>query len=304
MKILVTGSTGLVGTALVSELLRDGHTVCRLLRRESALAGAPDKSVPMPWDPATGELGKEAAGADAVVNLAGASIVSGRWNEVNKRLFVSSRVEMTRKLVAAIGKLRPPPRALLSASAVGYYGSRGDEVLTEESAPGDDFPAFLAKGWEAAALEAEAAGIRVVRLRIGVVLSKKGGALARMLKPFRLGIGGRLGSGQQWMSWVTVQDVLGAIQFALRTAELKGAANVVAPQPARNTDFTRALAKTLHRPAIFPVPAFVLRLAAGEMADAILLASQRAIPKRLQDAGYRFRHPELAEALPAVLAGA
>lgn len=301
MKILVTGSTGLVGTALVSELLRSGHTVCRLLRRESALSGVPDKSIPVPWDPATGELGEGAAGADAVVNLAGASIVSGRWNEINKRLFVASRVETTRKLIVAIRKLNPPPRALLSASAVGYYGSRGDELLTEESAPGDDFPAFLAKGWEAAALEAEAAGIRVVRLRIGVVLSKKGGALPRMLLPFRLGLGGRLGSGRQWMSWVTVEDVVGAIQFALRNAEVRGAVNVVAPQPVRNADFTRALAKALHRPAIFPVPAFALRLAAGEMADAILLASQRAEPKKLKDRGYRFLHSDLGSALDAVL---
>ena len=301
MKILVTGSSGLVGTALVAELTRAGHTVCRLLRPESASQPGPTKGIPVRWNPATGELEGTAAGADAVVNLAGASIASGRWNEGRKRLLATSRVDATRQLVAAMGKLNPRPRTFISASAIGYYGNRDDESLTEESAPGNDFLTELCVAWEAEAAKAREHGLRVAQLRFGIVLAKQGGALAKMLLPFRLGAGGRIGSGRQWMSWVTLEDVVAVIRFALENSAVNGAFNAVAPQPVRNADFTRILAKALHRPAIFPAPAFALRLALGEMADALLLSSQRVVPKKLEQAGYRFLHPELAGALAAVL---
>ena len=301
MKILVTGSSGLVGTALVAELTRAGHTVCRLLRPESTSAPGPTKGIPVRWNPATGELEGTAAGADAVVNLAGASIASGRWNEGRKRLLATSRVDATRQFVAAMGKLNPRPRTFISASAIGYYGSRGDESLTEESAPGNDFLAGLCVAWEAEAAKAREHGLRVAQLRFGIILAKHGGALAKMLLPFRLGAGGRVGSGRQWMSWVALEDVVAMIRFALENSAVSGAFNAVAPQPVRNVEFTRVLARALHRPAIFPAPPFALRLALGEMADALLLSSQRVVPRKVEQAGYRFVHPELAGALAAVL---
>ena len=301
MKILVTGSTGLVGTALAAELTRAGHTVCRLLRPESERGTSAAKTVPVRWNPATGELEETPAGAEAVVNLAGASIAAGRWTEERKQLLMTSRVDTTRRLVAAVGKLSPRPRVFLSASAIGYYGSRGDEELTEESAPGKDFLAGLAVAWEAEAAKAREHGMRVVQLRIGIVLAKHGGALPKMLLPFRLGAGGRLGSGRQWMSWVTRGDVVAMIRFALENAAVSGAVNAVAPQPVRNAEFTRILAKALHRPAIFPAPAFALRLALGEMADALLLSSQRVAPRKLEQSGYRFLHVNLLAALADIL---
>src|SRR3989442_6898646 len=257
MKILVTGSSGLVGMALVDELARAGHTVCRLLRPESPSGVGATKSVPLRWNRATGELEGAAAGADAVVNLAGASIAGGRWTAARKKLLATSRVDATRQLVTAAGRLAPPPKVLVSASAVGYYGSRGDEELTEESASGNDFLAGVCRPWEPEAAKAERHGMRVVQLRFGIILAKQGGALQKMLPPFRMGVGGRLGSGQQWMSWVSLADVVRVIQFALEgvavrgqvnVAPVRGALNVVAPQPVRNVEFTRALAKALRRP--------------------------------------------------------
>lgn len=300
MKILVTGSTGLVGTALVSALLREGHAVRRLLRPESKspLAGG---GIPVRWNLATGELEGAAAGTDAVVNLAGASIASGRWSEKRKALLRTSRVGATRQLVASLARLDPPPRVLISASAIGYYGNRGNELLDEESAPGDDFLGKLCVEWEAEAAKAEATGMRVVHMRFGIIMAKHGGALQKMLPPFRLGAGGRLGSGQQWMSWVMLEDIVSMIRFSLENDSLRGPMNAVAPQPARNLDFTRALARALHRPAIFPAPAIALRLALGEMADALLLSSQRVLPQKLEKFGYRFLHSDLASALAAVL---
>jgi uncharacterized protein (TIGR01777 family) len=303
MKILVTGSTGLVGTALVSTLAGAGHTVCRLLRPESAARGGAKDGFDVPWNPATGELGGAAVGADAVVNLAGASIAGGRWTAERKALLRSSRVDTTRALVTALAKMNARPRVLVSASAIGYYGSRGDESLTEESAAGKDFLASLAQEWESEAVKAEALGIRVVRARFGIILARHGGALAKMLLPFKLGVGGRIGSGQQWMSWVTLEDVAGILRFALENRAVPGAVNVVAPGALRNAEFTKELARALHRPALFPAPAFALRLMLGEMADALLLSSQRVVPRKLQQLGYRFLHPDLAVALAAVLSG-
>jgi uncharacterized protein (TIGR01777 family) len=301
MKILVTGATGLVGTALVEALAGDGHTVCRLMRPHGEKR-EPGSGFDVAWDPATGELGGAAVGPDAVINLAGASIAGGRWTEKRKQLLRSSRVDTTRALVDAISRMSTRPRVLLSASAVGYYGRRGDGILTEESGPGNDFLANLAAEWEAEARKAEALGIRVVLLRFGIVLAKQGGALPQMMLPFRFGAGGRLGSGQQWISWITIEDAIQIIQLALKNETVTGPLNVVAPQPVTNAEFTKSLAKAMHRPAIFPAPAIALRLALGqEMADALLLGSQRAVPQRLDQLGYRFLYSALPDALSAVL---
>lgn len=302
MKILITGSTGLVGTALIGGLQRAGHTVCRLVRPGTlveALRGA--DAFDVKWDPATGELGGAAVGADAVVNLGGASIAEGRWTVARKELLRTSRVESTRALVNALTKMAARPRVLVSASAIGYYGDRGDEVLREDSSAGKDLLADIAKEWEAEASKAEVLGIRVVTTRTGVVLAKQGGALPKMARPFRLGVGGKIGSGRQWMSWVSLQDVVAIVCFALENGAVRGPINVVSPQPVRNAEFTAALAKALHRPALFPAPAFALRLAVGEMADALLLSSQRVLPAQLEKLGYRFVHANLQEALAAVL---
>jgi len=303
MKILVTGSTGLVGTALVGALAGAGHTMCRLIRPESAARGGGRDGFDVPWNPATEELGGAAVGADAVVNLAGASIAGGRWTAERKALLRSSRVDTTRSMVTALAKMSARPRVLVSASAIGYYGSRGDELLTEESAAGADFLAGLAREWEAEAVKAESLGIRVVRSRFGIILARHGGALGKMLLPFKLGAGGRVGSGQQWMSWVTLDDVVGILRFALENRAVQGAVNVVAPSTLRNAEFTKELARAVHRPALVPAPASALRLALGEMADALLLASQRVVPQRLQQLGYRFAHSDLAAAFAAVLPG-
>jgi uncharacterized protein len=302
MKILVTGSTGLVGNALVSALAKDGHTVCRLMRPESAVAGGTKDGFNVAWNPATGELGGAAVGADAVVNLAGASIAGGRWTAERKALLRTSRIDTTRALVTALAKMNARPRVLVSASAIGIYGNRGDELLTEESKAGSDFLAGLAQEWEAEALKAEALGIRVMLARFGIILAREGGALAKMLLPFKLAVGGKLGSGQQWMSWVTLEDVVEILRMAVEKADARGAVNVVAPQPVRNAEFTKVLAKSLHRPALFPAPAFALRLVLGEMADALLLSSQHVAPQRLEQSGYQFLHADLASAMAAMLA--
>jgi uncharacterized protein (TIGR01777 family) len=304
MKILVTGSSGLVGTALVKALGRDGHMLCRLVRPESRMSSEVKDGFNVAWNPATGELGGAAVGADAVVNLAGASIAGGRWTTEGKAVLRASRIDTTRALVEALARMNARPSVLVSASAIGIYGDRGDELLTEESGAGTDFLAGLAREWEAEALKAEALGIRVVLARFGIILAQEGGALAKMLLPFKLGAGGRLGSGQQWMSWVTLEDVVGILRMAIEKVAVRGAVNVVAPQPVKNAEFTKVLAKALHRPALFPAPAFALRLALGEMADALLLSSQRVAPQKLQQAGFRFAHADLTTAIGAVLSAA
>jgi len=297
MKILVTGSSGLVGTALVRALARAGHTVCRLVRPQSAGGEGAKEGFAVAWNPATGELGGAGVGADAVVNLAGASIAGGRWSTHRKELLRASRIDTTRALVNALAKMNARPSVLASASAIGYYGDRGDETLTEDSKPGTDFLAGLAQEWEAEAMKAEALGIRVALARFGIILAREGGALPKMLTPFKLGAGGRLGSGKQWMSWVTLEDVVGGVRFAIENPAVRGAINVVAPQPLQNAEFTKVLAKALHRPALFPAPVFALRLALGEMADALLLSSLRVAPQMLDKLGYRFLHSDLSAAL-------
>jgi len=311
MKILVAGSSGLVGTALGSTLARAGHTVCRLVRPQSASGEGPKEGFAVAWNPATGELGGAGVGADAVVNLAGASIAGGRWTAERKALLGTSRIDTTRALVGALAKMNARPSVLVSASAIGIYGDRGDETLTEESKPGTGFLEDLAKEWESEALKAEALGIRVVLARFGIILAREGGALAKMLTPFKLGLGGRLGSGKQWMSWVTLEDVVAILRFAIENATargamnvapVRGAINIVSPQPLQNAEFTKELAKAVHRPALFPAPALALRLALGEMADALLLSSQRVTPQALEKLGYQFLHADLTSALTAVLA--
>ena len=302
MKILLTGSTGLVGTALVSALKQAGHTVCRLVRpsTDTAVIRGID-GFDVKWNPATGELGAAAVGADAVVNLAGASIAGGRWTAARKELLRSSRVDTTRALVSALARMAARPRVLVSASAIGFYGNRGDELLSEQSEPGNDFLSGVAKEWETEASKAEALGIRVVLARFGVILARHGGALPQMMRPFQFGGGGRIGSGQQWMSWVTLDDVVAILGFALENGAVRGPVNVVSPQPLRNAEFTKVLARAMHRPALFPAPAFALRLILGEMADALLLSSQRVLPAQLEQLSYRFVHTALPEALAAML---
>jgi uncharacterized protein (TIGR01777 family) len=329
MKVVIAGSSGLVGTALTDSLVRDGHTVVRLVRagpkkentkssgkqlqKESGRSGQKSDVggiVSVAWNPNTCDLEGEPfgadqdklEGADAAVNLAGASIAGESWSEERKALLRSSRVHITRELVCSLEKLEDGPKALVSASAIGYYGNRGDEVLTEESKPGSDFLARVTQEWEAEAVKAEALGMRVARLRFGIILAKQGGALPQMMGPFKFGAGGRIGSGQQWVSWITLADTVAVIRKVLENRAVSGAVNVVAPQPVRNADFARALGRAMHRPAIFPTPAFVLKFALGEMAEALLLASQRVAPARLEQLGHRFALRDLDSALASVLA--
>lgn len=289
MRILISGATGFIGSALVRSLEKDGHEVVALSRR----AGRATVS----WDPAARSI--DAAGlegVDAAVHLAGESLAE-RWTEEKKRGIRESRVRGTKLLAETLAGLQTRPGVLVSASGVGYYGDRDDEVLTEESGAGSDFLAEVCREWEGATRPAADAGIRVVPMRFGLVLAADGGALDRMLPPFRLGLGARLGSGRQWMSWIALDDLVGAIRWAVEQETLRGAANAVSPNPVTNTEFTRTLARVLRRPAPFVAPALALRLAFGEMAKATLLASQRAVPARLLESGFRFGYPDLEGAL-------
>jgi uncharacterized protein (TIGR01777 family) len=297
--VAMTGASGLIGSALSRRLTAEGHRLTRLVRRR---AGTGEIS----WDPDAAYLRAESLdGVDAVVHLAGEN-VGVRWTAARKARIRNSRVQGTSLLSETLARMRRRPAVLISASAIGIYGDRGDEIVTENTLPVDaslDFLARLGREWEAAADPARAAGIRVVHPRFGLVLSPAGGALKKMLLPFRLGLGGRLGSGAQWMSWISIHDTVGAILHALMTESFSGAVNLVAPEPVRNRDFTRILGQVLSRPTPFPVPAVALRLALGEMASATLLASSRVLPKRLLASGYRFEHPDLETGLRAVLQG-
>jgi len=293
LRVALSGSTGLVGSALASFLTTGAHTVHPLVRR-APRPGTREIGL----DPATDRTDASGlAQCDAVVHLAGESIAAGRWTAAKKRRIRDSRVEGTRRLCEALAALPRPPRVLVSASAIGFYGERGDERLDEESMPGEGFLSDTCRSWEAATEPAEQAGIRVVRLRLGVVLAAGGGALARMLGAFSCGIGGRVGGGRQWMSWIALDDVVGAIHFVLFEPTLTGPVNLVAPEAARNAAFTETLARVLRRPAVLPLPAPLVRAALGEMGQDLLLASTRVEPRKLAAAGFRFAHPSLENAL-------
>lgn len=296
MNILVSGSRGLVGSALVPALEAGGHTVRRLVR-------GPAEDVDVSWDP-DGETIDAAAlpGTEAVVHLAGEGIAQRRWSEEQKARIRDSRVRGTTLLAEALADLATPPRVLVSGSAVGYYGDRGDETLTEDSPPGDDFLAEVCRQWEAATDPAERVGVRVVHIRTGIVLAAGGGSLQRQFQLFRLGLGGRLGTGRQYLSWIALDDGVGAICHLLETATARGAHNLTSPQPVTNAELTRTLARVLRRPAVIPVPAVALDIALGKgLARSLALASQRVLPDRLMASGYEFRHPDLESALRDLL---
>jgi len=303
MHVLMSGASGLLGTEIGQSLVAEGTAVTRLARAHTTGAdpgaGTSTRKDQIVWEP--GKPLTLPSAFDAVIHLAGESVV-GRWTATKKARIRVSRVLGTRTLAEAIARMEPQPRVLVTASAIGFYGDRGDEVLNEKSAPGTGFLAEVSREWEAASEPVERAGVRVVRIRIGVVLSRHGGALGRMLLPFRLGLGGRLGSGKQWMSWIHVDDIVGAVQHVLRNETVGGPVNLVAPNPVTNAVFTKALGNALSRPTILPAPAFALRLALGGMADEALLASQRVLPERLLAGGYEFRFRELGEALENLLA--
>jgi len=297
MRVIVTGSTGLVGSALIKSLLADGHGVTRLVRGGAQGFRAPGTAA-VHWNPERGEIDAAALeGHDGAVHLAGEPIAEGRWDEGKKRRILESRVKGTRLLSEALAGLGAKPRVLVSASATGFYGDRGDEVLREESASGEDFLSEVCREWEKATLAASQAGVRVVHLRIGVVLSGEGGALPKMVTPFKFGLGGKLGSGRQYMSWIALEDLVGVIRRALEDESLRGPVNAVAPGAVTNEEFTKALGRVLGRPTFMAVPAFAARLAFGEVADAVLLAGARVEPARLKEAGYRFRYPDIESAL-------
>jgi len=297
MKVLISGATGLIGSSLETRLSGQGMQVIRLARAKAA--DAPSQIL---WNPVARILDmKSLEGLDAVVHLAGDPIAQGRWNPEKKARIRDSRVKGTRFLAESLAGLANPPKVLACASAIGIYGNRSEDLLTEESRPGTGFLAEVGQEWEKACEPAAQREIRVVNLRFGVVLSPKGGALPMMLPPFRLGLGGILGTGRQWMSWISIEDVTGAIQHALNDSGIRGPVNVVSPNPVTNREFTQTLGRVLRRPTVFPVPAFAVRLLFGELADEALLASTRVEPKRLQATGYRFKHPELEAALRELL---
>ena len=296
MRVLISGASGLIGSAVTRALREHGDQIVALVRR-------PARQGEVQWDPAAPLAPAKLAGCDAIVHLAGKNI-AGYWTERFKQEVRDSRVRGTQTLATAAAesfRRSGQPQAFLSASAIGYYGERGDELLTEESTPGQGFLPDLSRQWEAATQPAREAGLRVVNLRIGVVLARQGGALPPMLLAFRFGLGGRVGSGKQYWSWVSLDDAVGIILFALQNDSLRGPVNVVSPQSARNEEFVRALGKQLSRPTIMPLPAFVVRTLMGEMGETALLGSTRVEPAKLKAAGYQFRYPHLKDALQAAL---
>jgi uncharacterized protein (TIGR01777 family) len=289
MKIVVTGATGLVGSKLVPFLTSAGHSVVRLGR-------------PADWDPEQGTIdASRLNGIDAVVHLAGESIASGRWTSARKARIRDSRVKGTRLIAETLARVERPPQVLVSASAIGYYGDRGSEVLREDSAPGSGFLADVCRQWEAATDPATRKGIRVVHLRSGLVLSARGGALGKMLLPFKMGVGGKIGSGEQYWSWISIDDLCGAILHCIQAAGVHGPVNTVSPSPLTNAEFTKCLGRVLSRPTLFPMPAFAARLVLGEMADALLLASARVEPAKLASSRFTFKHRDLEPTLRHLL---
>jgi uncharacterized protein (TIGR01777 family) len=293
-QILVTGVSGPIGAALLPSLHSRGYKVARLVR------GSAQAEDQIPWDPEQPLSPQAVSGFHTVIHLAGESIV-GRWSEAKKARILNSRIQGTRHLAEALAQASQRPRVLVSASAIGYYGNRGDEVLREASPPGNGFLPEVCQQWEAATKAAVDAGIRVVMIRIGIVLSASGGALGKMLLPFKMGIGGNMGSGDQWWSWIDVRDLVGAIHHVMKTDLVQGPVNFVAPRPVTNAEFTKTLASVLSRPAIFPVPASAARLAFGEMADALLLASQRVEAKKLIGSGYPYQYSDLRKSLESLV---
>lgn len=292
MRVIITGSHGLIGRALVRRLKAEGHTVRRLVRR------APTSEAEIAWDPSAGTIDAAALeGCDAVVHLGAESIAEGRWTPAKMQRIRESRVDGTRLLSRAIAGLKSKPGVLVSASAIGFYGDRGDRLQDERAPAGRGFLAGVCREWEAACRSTREAGVRVVNLRIGVVLSREGGALEKMLLPFQLGVGGKLGNGKQWMSWVELGDVIEAVRHALTCEELSGPVNVVSPEAATNLQYTKALGRVLSRPTILPVPSVAARLAFGRLADELLLASIRVEPRALLGTGFEFDQPELEGAL-------
>jgi uncharacterized protein (TIGR01777 family) len=299
--ILLSGASGMLGAALRQALAERGEGIVQLVRRDAGSAAE------LRWDPSARDPvadSRPLEGIRAAVHLSGASVAGQRWTDAYKREMVASRVESTQTLASVLSSLRQPPVVLVTASATGFYGDRGNERLDERSSPGSGFLADLCRDWEAASQPAVAAGIRVVHSRFGVVLGAKAGALAKMLPLFRLGLGGPLGSGRQWMSWISLPDAVAALLFLVDTPALSGPVNLTAPEPVTNSEFTQALSRAVHRPAVLPAPAFALRLALGQMADEALLASARVYPARLMSAGFRFAHPTVAEALSASVGSA
>ena len=295
LHVAVSGSSGLVGSNLIPLLTTGGHRITRLVRSEPG-----DGQVR--WDPQAEQFDASALdGVDAVVHLAGESIADGRWSDAVKQRIRDSRVNGTRLLCEGLARMKSPPRVLVCTSAIGFYGNRGDQLLTEKISVGEGFLAEVVRDWEQATEPAAAAGIRVVSLRTGIVLSPAGGALAKMLTPFKLGAGGRIGSGKQYWSWISIDDLIGSIHHALMTDALVGPINAVAPQPVTNREFTNTLGRVLRRPTLVPMPATAARLALGEMADELLLASARVEPRRLLETDYPFRHPQLEQALRHLL---
>src|SRR6266849_229457 len=297
MKILISGSHGLVGTALIQSLTSEGEDdIFRLVRY------APNSETEIEWSPERYSIAlARLEGFDAVVHLAGESIAEDRWTDEKKKRIRESRVKGTRLLGDALANLSQPPKTFVCASAIGYYGDRGDEILTEASPPGKDFLSDVCVEWEKATALASAKGIRVVNCRFGIILDANGGALKKMLPPFRMGVGGKIGSGQQWMSWIALDDVVRGIKFALANDSIRGPVNFVAPAPVTNARFTKTLGKVLSRPTLFPIPAFGVRLLFGEMADALLLSSQRVEPALLQTSNFLFQYSQLEAALRHVL---